>query len=167
MLVFLVAYSTIWQCTAIVETTTPDGSTVTTPTWVEFKMGGGTSPSRQVTQYTTKSILPGDFEEMTIELGKTVTLLRVIVDVPDVQVQAFSTPARDDTNPYTFVSSGTHLEDDGSTTDASLNVTYGRRYTILSNLEDVPTPNLYWKITNTGVTATVCTLKILYLVMES
>jgi hypothetical protein len=67
-----------------------------------------------------------------------------------VKVEAHTTPAMDDDNPYTFLATTLHQTDDGTVyfTDGTRMRT--RQYSILANLETPPTKNIYFKITGIG-----------------
>lgn len=128
--------------------------------------GGGGSFVRETQQYSSGLIDAGGFENFMINMGKTTTILNLTVNQGYCQLQAFSTTARNDTNPYTFVAVPTHLTDDGTTTLTDGTVIKGRRYTILSNLEDPVRDKIYWTITNTGTVSQQYIIDITYIRME-
>jgi hypothetical protein len=67
-----------------------------------------------------------------------------------VRVEAHTTPAMTDENPYTFLATSLHQTDDGTVyfTDGTRLRT--RQYSILANLETPATKNIYFKITGIG-----------------
>jgi len=123
-------------------------------------------PGRTYISYTTKSIAPMDKEEFELQLGGTITVLEMSVSSGKLLVEAFSTTDRKETNPYIFESTMTQLSDDGSSIMSDGTIQFGRRYTILSNLESPANNTIYWRITNLDITEQVATLNLLYLVME-
>jgi hypothetical protein len=138
-----------------------DGLTINPTTGVLTSLS-----TRQVFTYTTATIPANGTEQFTAALGKTSTILNLSIDQGYAQLQGFSTSARNDTNPYTFVAVPTHLTDDGSTTLLDGTVIQGRRYTILSNLENPPTENIYWTITNNGTVPQSYQIQIVYITTE-
>lgn len=123
-------------------------------TWEAFEVGGGSSaPVRQKKIYTALQILPDNSQDFVLPLGKTVVLNSLSVDTV-CKVEAFETAARTDTNPYTFISTIDHLVDDGSTLMTDGTILRGRRYSILSNQELVPSVDIYFRITNLDKTNT-------------
>lgn len=133
-------------------------------TWKAFSAGGGT-PTRQTVKYATKSLNPNDVENFSLELGRTAVVYKLSVDTPCV-VEAFETVLREDTNPYKFVATSDHLEDDGSSLMTDGTVLRGRRYTILSNQETGESMDIYFRITNNDIVAKNVNLTLSFLPIE-
>ena len=74
---------------------------------------------------------------------------------------------RDDSNPYKFVATSDHLEDDGSSLMTDGTVLRGRRYAILTNQEPGPSMDIYFRITNTDVVAKNVNLTVSFLPLET
>lgn len=123
-------------------------------------------PGRIFDAYTTPIIPPNNSYTFSMVLGGTITLMELSVSSSYIQVEAFSTVDMNDTNPYTFISSSSKLMDDGSSVMSDGSIQYGRRYTLLSNLESPAKNIIYWKITNLDNVDQAVTLNLLYLVME-
>lgn len=139
--------------------------------YLEVSLGGegGGTPlgSRQTVVYITPTPLePLGFVDVTLNMGKSALVQSLSVDKGPCKIEAFSRADRSDSNPYTFVASAEHLEDDGTTFNSDGSVNYGRRYTIVSNLEPVPTSEIYWRITNIGDVQNTFALSILFLPLE-
>lgn len=133
-------------------------------TWNAFSAGGGT-PTRQTVKYATKTLNVNDVENFSLELGRTAVVYKLSVDTPCI-VEAFETVLREDTNPYKFVATSDHLEDDGSSLMTDGTVLRGRRYTILSNQEAGNSMDIYFRITNTDVVAKNVNLTLSFLPIE-
>lgn len=119
-------------------------------TWTKFEPGGsgGDAGPRQTVVHRVETPVPGlSYADFTLEMGMTVLVYRLSVNVPCV-VQVHETESRNDTNPFMFVATEDHLVDDGSTTLTDGTVIRGRRYHIWSNQDEVPVPKIYFRILN-------------------
>ena len=130
----------------------------------EVKLGGG-SKIRQTVTHVTQSLAELAAEDITLSMGRSVILYNLSVD-HSALVEAHSVPGYVDTNPYKFVASNTHLQDDGQTTLNDGTVVYGRRYAIVANNELTPSSNIYWRVTNLTNVTTAITLQIEFLPLE-
>lgn len=131
-----------------------------------FSLRGQVGGTRQTITKSTGIIGVGGQSIFTLAMSATCIILNLSVDQP-CQVQAFSTVDMSDTNPYTFVSEYDHLTDDGSTLMSDGTILRGRRFTILSNMEEVPNANHYFIITNVGSTPLMTVnLTVSYLPIE-
>lgn len=131
-------------------------------TWNEFVTGGGSS-SRTLFEYKSGVIFGGAVEDFDIDMtSSTAMLLELSVSAPCV-IEIHSTPFRKDTNPFTFIASDSHLEDDGSTIMSDGTVEYGRRYSILANLESPPTKSAYGRIVNSSSSETQVSVSLVLL----
>lgn len=140
----------------------PDGSAVWTPQSASSAQGTRSS----FTHGVPTAVSPGGFHDFDVTMGKTVELLRVELDAAQLEVEAFSTPFRDDTNPYKFISRPEQLFDNGSSVTAGGEITYNQRYNTLSNFEDIPATSIYWRITNISNLPITPELSVTYLVLE-
>lgn len=133
-------------------------------TWSEFKVGGS-SPVRQTVTYGTKSLTPNESENFSLPLGRSALIYQLKVDTT-CKVEAFDSGNRDETNPYTFISTSDHLEDDGSTVMTDGTILRGRRYSILTNQEGGTSMDVYFRITNTDIVAKNVNLTMTFLPLE-
>lgn len=133
-------------------------------TFEESQLGGALK-ARQTATYTTASLVQSAFEEFSLSLGKSALLYSLSVNQPCI-VEGFSTASRNESNPYRFISSASHLEDDGSTFMSDGSKVYGRRYSIVANLETPSADNIYWRITNTEANPAPISLTISFLPLE-
>lgn len=92
-------------------------------------------------------------------------VIRLAVSHPDLIVELHRSPTRDDTNPYTFVSSIAKLEDDGVTVLEGGEVQKARRYGFFE-AADASAPKMYVKITNEGQDSVEPTLFLTFLPLE-
>jgi hypothetical protein len=140
--------------------------TLTGPSWGAVPGGGGGGGVRSSSQFDVpETIAPGDDYEFSVVMGKTCILLECAVDTA-CRVEAFSDPTRSDSNPFTFLADNTRLEDDGSSKLSDGSIFYGRRYSVLANLEATPTNNIYWRITNTQSVSISPILNLNFLILE-
>lgn len=142
--------------------------------WEIFNAGGGNTGGglgfRQTVTHLEQNILAGASREFSLPLGKTALVYKLEVDT-SCKVEAFDTLARDETNPFLFIATPDHLKDDGSTLMTDGTILRGRRYTILSNQENVGNAttdiNIYFRVTNTDVVDKGVSLTISFLPIES
>lgn len=90
--------------------------------------------------------------EFQQDMGRLVIVLHMEVDVPDVRVRCYGTSARDEVNPYHFISTAFILHDDGVTELPDGTYDNKRKYTILCNKDDPTSPALYWEVIYLGNT---------------
>jgi hypothetical protein len=135
--------------------------------WREFAVGGGGgSPVRQTVQYATDILAAAASKFFSLAMGRSALIFKLSVDTPCI-VEAFSDSLRTETNPFRFVATSDHLVDDGSTLMSDGTVLRGRRYTILANLEEGNSGDIYFKITNNDATAKNINLSVQFLPIES
>lgn len=136
-------------------------------TWSEVQVGGGGGLQgvRQTVSYIIAELEPNGFEDFSLDLGKSVLILSLSISVP-MLVEAFETALRSDENPYTFLATADHLEDDGTTLMSDGTVFKNRRHSILSNSEDPPTVAIPFRVTNQGQIPSGATLTIVFLPLE-
>lgn len=113
-------------------------------TWVDAPMGGGGKGQRQVA-ITMAPVIANGTNDFDLVLGKSCMLMKLSVSEPCV-VEIHSTVQRMDTNPYKFIASATHLQDDGTTIMADDTVVKNRRYSLLCNLEDPINDRHYFRV---------------------
>jgi hypothetical protein len=139
-------------------------------TWTELTLGTGGGAGglafRATATYITSNLSPGASETFDLPMGKSFILYNLSVDKGPCKVQGFGTPIRDELNPYTFNALPTHLADDGITFLSDGTPVYGRRYSVLMNMEDIPTTRLYWTVTNTGSSSAIITTSFSFLPLE-
>lgn len=133
--------------------------------WREFNLGGG-SPVRQTIEYSTDTLAPEDSKGFSLSLGRSALIFELSVDTPCV-VEAFGDINRLENNPYKFVATSDHLTDDGSTVMTDGTILRGRRYTILANMEQGNSTDVYFTITNNDVIEKNINLKVQFLPLES
>lgn len=121
--------------------------------------------ARQTRSEVFNTIAPGDTANAVLNIGRTILLLKLSVDIP-CKVEGFSTSLYNDSNPYTFIAEEGHLEDDGLSRTLTGEYYHQRRYSILANLEDTVNPNIYWRITNMGVSDIQPILSMSYIPFE-
>jgi hypothetical protein len=132
---------------------------------VIFNFKGSVGGKRKAITHTETAILPSAPRDFQIPMSKTVIIHLLSVDVA-CQVMAFETASRYDTNPFTFIATSDHLSDDGTMLMSDGTILRGRRYTILSNMDNPPVIDQYFRIVNTGTTPIDVTLTIDFLPIE-
>lgn len=132
-------------------------------TWVEVT----TSPVRQSIQYVAPSALANNASvDFILPLGKSAMIIKLAASAPGIEIQCHSTAARNDTNPYTFLSYTGHLQDDGSSKLDNDEIEYNRRYSMVCNLEPTPTSDTYWRVINKSGASLTPTIDVVYLTVE-
>lgn len=136
-----------------------------TQAWDYFIKGGDITPKRITVEYTAVNVVAGQVQSFTLEMAKAsiiydVTLSRV------AKITAWSTPAKDESNPYIFLATADHLTDDGSTVLSDGSILRNRKYSIFVNLEDPANNNIYFDIENIDFQPGDVTVSITYLPVE-
>lgn len=141
-----------------------DGDKVT---WSEFKGGGGGDGAgpRQTVVHSVAGIPGNSYADFSLDLGNTALVYKLSANVP-CTVEVHSTPERVDTNPFRFIATEDHLEDDGSGELDDGTIVRNRRYSIWANLEDEPSGNIYFRVLNTDADMRDVTLTILFKPIE-
>jgi hypothetical protein len=85
--------------------------------------------------------------EFTMRLGQAAIVYNLSVSRP-VKVEVFSTPDKDEINPYTFIATPDHLMDDGTVYLNDGSSFQSRQYSIFTNLETPPKDIHYVTITS-------------------
>lgn len=139
--------------------------------WEELVLGGGGGGElnigiRQTLVHTTGDLAPEASEQFVLPMGKSCLLYNLSTSVGPCELRGFSTPARNETNPYKFIATESHLADDGTTYLSDGSSVLGRRYSVLMNLEDVVYSNLYWTVVNKKAASSVFTLTFSFLPLE-
>lgn len=132
--------------------------------WREFQTGGA-SAVRQGVQFSTRELAAGSSQSFALSLGRSALIYELSVDTPCL-VEAHSTVLRDESNPYKFEATSDHLYDDGSSLLSDGTVLRGRRFSILANLEEGNSSDIYFRVTNTDTVAKTINLKINFLPLE-
>ena len=145
---------------------------------IPVKQSGGGVAWEKVTARgsvsTRTAIVKSDFAALpvtsdvnfTLAMSRTCMLMEVTVNAPDLYVQCFSTPDRDEENPYTFKSAVGRLTDTGVSELPDESLQFNRRYAFVANQESPTTTDLYWSITNQGAVSVTPVLTVKYLVLE-
>jgi len=102
-------------------------------------------------QYTVNSLLGYGSANVTFNLG-TASIVYAVTVMPtanrQIRLEAFTTPSRDDVNPYTFISTPDHRTDDGTVYLNDGSSFQSRQYSIWANFEEPPTQNIYLTLTS-------------------
>lgn len=134
-----------------------------TPLWQDLALKQGT---RSTVQYTvTNAVAPGGTHDFSLDMSPSVILLHVEVNTPDMKLEGFSTSARTDNNPYTFISDEIHLIDEGIKYQNG-DETKFRRFSILANLEEPVSSLQHFRITNLSPIDINPTVDIMYLSLQ-
>jgi hypothetical protein len=98
-------------------------------------------------EITTPNIAGYGNVEIDIPLGISSIIYNLTVSRP-CKVEAFSTAARNDENPYTFIATADHLVDDGTVFLSDGSSFQSRQYSIWANHEEPAKPNIYVTVTS-------------------
>ena len=113
-------------------------------TWIPYAAN-----YRRTTIEHTIDVVPAlNYVDFTLDIGNSVLVYNVEV-THAITLEVFDTETRDQSNPYTFISTEDHLVDDGSSLLSDGSVFRGRRYYIWSCSDDSNT--IYCRVSNTDV----------------
>lgn len=121
-------------------------------------VGGNSAPQPVDVTFVTDTLSQNQVQQFTLDTSALFILQSVQVD-RTCKVECHSTSAYNDTNPYGFISTATHLIDDGSYTTNNATF-YGPRFITLMNLESPSSGKSFWRITNTNAIPTAITLRV-------
>lgn len=139
------------------------------PQWQNSIANIGT---RSIIEYEMTEQLPaGEFHDFALpDTARTIMMLRLELNTSDLQVEGYTTPARDDINPFTFVSNFSPgislLVDQGVRLGNDLEMEKLRRFSFMSNLEQPPRPIQYFRFTNLGDGPVTPKMILTYMVLE-
>ena len=119
------------------------------------------SVERKKFNYTIEDLPAGQVAEFNMDLGIASIVYALTVSRPCL-VEVFSTPAKDETNPYTFLATLDHLTDDGTVLLDDGSVIQQRQYSIFANQEEPPRGAVYARVSNVDGTAGPVTLNLTY-----
>lgn len=103
---------------------------------------------RESYTFTVPSLPAYGNANVTLTIGSGVIMYNLTVNRPGIKVEMYGRPSRDEANPYTFISSINHLTDDGTVIMSDGSSFQSRQYSILANLEEPVTNNVYCTITS-------------------
>lgn len=132
-------------------------------TWVPVNYKSKRAPFT----YTSPSALANNASvDFTLDVGKAAMILQLTVSAVGIQIEGHSTAARNDPNPYTFLSYAGHLSDDGTAKLDDDTLQYNRRYAFIANLEAEPSKTIYWRIINKSGASLTPSVSIVALELE-
>lgn len=133
--------------------------------WEFFAKAGDTTPKRITVEHTVPNMTAGQVVSFGLEMAKASIIYELSLSKV-AKVTAWSTPAKDETNPYIFLATADHLIDDGSTLLSDGTILRNRKYSIFVNLEDPASNTIYFDIENTDFQPGDVILSITYLPVE-
>lgn len=139
------------------------------PQWQDAIANLGT---RSIVEYEmTEPLESGESHDFAIpDVAKSIMMLKLTVNATDLQVEGFTTPARDDLNPFRFISNFAPgidlLTDQGIQLQDDLSMLKFRRFSFMSNLEQPPQRTHYFRFTNVGDGPMTPKMTLTYLVIE-
>lgn len=136
------------------------------PAWQEVHFNGATGNRFSGTYTVDGQIDPMGHADFELNMSQTIMLLELKVDVPKLRLEAFATTARDEQNPYTFISTADLMEDNGISEMSDGSLFKGRRYNVLANLETPAKNIIYWRATNEAALPVKPTLTYTYLTLQ-
>ena len=135
------------------------------PAWKTVNLAGNTGTRIDVTHTAALAIDPLSHYDFDLDMSSTILTLKTLLDVPNVKLEGFSTVARDDLNPYTFISTPEILSDSGITLLADGSQYKNRRYNIIANLETPVSNKIYWRMTNLSELPITPTVSFTFLIL--
>lgn len=165
-LVLTVADSKIWKVTELTFPSKQNPTAVEKVTWEELALGGGGGlGKRQVVIETCPDLKVDTKYEFELKMGALAIALKIETSRP-VRVRAFSTPTKDEENPYEFISTADHLIDDGRQMLADGTIFRTRNYSILANFEDPARNSTYWTLEGVDDQEGPVVITVTYLTQE-
>ncbi|MCK9529365.1 MAG: hypothetical protein M0R77_02180 [Gammaproteobacteria bacterium] len=149
----------------VVETSVVYTWNETAGTWDYFTKGGDITSKRVTVEYTVTNLVAGETQSFELAMAKSSIIYDLTLSKV-AKVTAWSTPDKDETNPYIFSATEDHLTDDGSTVLSDGSILRNRRYSIFVNLEDPPTNKIYFDMENIDFQPGDVTITITYLPVE-
>jgi len=111
--------------------------------------------------YNVPALPAGGFSEFDMDIGISSIVYGLTVSRPCL-VEVFSTPDKNESNPYTFLATLDHLTDDGTVLLNDGSVIQQRQYSIFANQEEPARNRVYARITNTDGTGGEVDLYLTY-----
>lgn len=143
----------------------PLGSTITSDgtgnTYWSVNTANTPQIDRRKWNYEIDDLPVGTSQEFEIDIGIANIVYNLTVNRP-VLVEVFGTPAKDETNPYTFLATLGHLTDDGTVLLNDGSVIQQRQYSIFANQEEPPKNKVYGRISNVDGVAGNVSLSLTY-----
>lgn len=134
--------------------------------WVYFIKGGDISPKRITVEYTVVNLVAGQTQSFELPMAKASIIYGLTLSKV-AKITAWSTPDKDETNPYIFLATVDHLTDDGSTILSDGSILRNRKYSIFVNMEDPATNKIYFDVENIDFQPGDVTVTITYLPIEN
>lgn len=137
-------------------------------TWSEFKAGGGGDGAgpRATFEHTVNDIPALSYADFDMDAGNTIIVLKLRVSAACI-VEVHETSQRIDNNPYKFIATEDHLEDDGTTELEDGTTVKNRRYSILTNMEVEPNGKQFIRIINPSESMVSVKLTVIYKPVEA
>lgn len=173
-LVLTVAESKIWKVKELVLQTRDNPDVEEKATWEEFITNGigggggsgGYAPNTRIVAVHTVENLAVDSEvEFDLEMASSSLVLKLETSRP-THILAYGTPAKDEVNPYEFISTEDHLADDGRQQLADGTIFRTRNYSIFANFEDPVTNKIYFTVKSVDETEGPVTITLTFVPIE-
>lgn len=130
--------------------------------WVDDESGA----TRAKIDFTCPvSLNPQESYDFTLDLGKSVLLIQVALNAPEVELTAYPTSTRSEENPYKFVSDVDFPYDQGIRKEDGEQLKF-RRYAFLVNQEDPVGIKHFFRFKNISANAVMPKVEIYYLRLE-
>jgi len=167
-LVLTLSDKKIWMVTKVSFPSREDPDAPEAVEWEELALSGGSSApgSRKVAIHNIKTFLRDQQLEFEIKMGASSIVFRLETSRP-TRIRAFSTPEKDETNPYEFISTTDHLIDDGRQLFEDGSVLRTRNYSMFANFQSPATDYMYFTIDNIEEDEGPMTVTITYMSLES
>jgi hypothetical protein len=106
--------------------------------------------SKTTIEYNLADLPSFEFVDFELEMGNSVIVYSVLV-THACMLEVFENSSRNQSNPYRFIATDDHLEDDGSTLLSDGTILRGRRYHIWSSTSAIN--KIYCRLTNVSGTS--------------
>lgn len=128
--------------------------------------GGGGAAYRREDRLTTKIIGPKQREKLRMDMGRSVTILKLAVSEPCL-VRIHGKFDFSDPNPFEFLAYPNYLTFEGAVWDTLGTVWGNNRHPTLANKDRFPNEKMYIEVANPYDQPIQVTLDIMWLVLEA
>lgn len=135
------------------------------PVWLDILSNPGV---RSIIEYEmTEQLQPGNRHDFGLPAtGRSILMVRLEVNTAGLKVLGWTSSARDDRNPFTFISNTTLLVDEGIKVNDDLSEEKFRRYSFMSNQDDPVVDTQWFSFINEANGPITPKMTLTYVVLE-
>lgn len=163
--------SKMWICKEVNVATPQNPDVIEGAVWEEMNFGGGSGSggyapnTRMVAVHNVENLAVDSQQEFELEMASSSLVLKLETSRP-THLLAYGTPAKDEVNPYEFISTEDHLADDGRQMLADGTIFRTRNYSIFANFEDPVSNKIYFTVKSVDETEGPVTITLTFVPIE-